>query len=211
LKALGLYRGLGTAVSLHTRIRAFTCPMDAILARVPDEGRLLEVGCGHGLFANEAALRHPKLGVLGIDPSAPKIAWAEKTARDRPNVSFRVQPVEQVTETGFDAVAVLDVLYLVPRSQWLEFLRACRARLRMGGRFLLKEVDVRPRWKFYRCLVQETLSVQMLGITLGHEFAFEPPARMVELLEEAGFRGVSVVPLGRGYLTPHVLYEATPA
>jgi len=210
MKALGLYRGLGAAVALHTRVRAFTCPMDAVLARVPAEGRLLEVGCGHGLFANEAALRNPKLQVLGVDLSPAKIHWAEKTAAGRPNVGFRAQKLDDVPERAFDAVAVLDVLYLVPRADWLPFLRACRERLRSGGRFLLKEVDVRPRWKFYRCVVQETLSVRMLGITLGHEFAFEPPARMLELLEEAGFRGVSVTPLGSGYLTPHVLYEATP-
>ena len=211
MRALGLYRGLGAAVALHTRIRALTCPMDAVLARVPEEGRLLEVGCGHGLFCNEAALRHPKLNVLGVDPSPAKIRWAELTSKGRPNVAFRVQRVEEVPERAFDAVAVLDVLYLVPRADWPPFLKACRERLRPGGRFVLKEVDVRPRWKFYRCLVQETLSVKMLGITMGHEFAFEPPEKMTELLEEAGFRGISITPLGRGYLTPHVLYEATPA
>jgi 2-polyprenyl-3-methyl-5-hydroxy-6-metoxy-1,4-benzoquinol methylase len=211
VKALSLYRGLGAAVALHTRLRAFTCPMSSVLARVPQEGRLLEVGCGHGLFANEAALQNPKLHVLGVDPSGPKIEWAEKTAAGRPNVAFRQQRVEEVSERAFDAVAVLDVLYLVPRAEWPGFLQACRERLRSGGRFLLKEVDVRPRWKFYRCLVQESVSVRMLGITMGHEFAFEPPEAMSALLEEAGFRGISVTPLGRGYLTPHVLYEATPA
>jgi 2-polyprenyl-6-hydroxyphenyl methylase/3-demethylubiquinone-9 3-methyltransferase len=148
--------------------------------------------------------------VLGVDPSPAKIQWAEKTAGGRPNITFRVQRVEDVPEHGFDVVAVLDVLYLVPRLEWPTFLRACRERLRPGGRFILKEVDVRPRWKFYRCLVQEALSVRMLGITLGHEFAFEPPSRLTELLIEAGFRSVSVTPLGSGYLTPHVLYEATP-
>jgi 2-polyprenyl-6-hydroxyphenyl methylase/3-demethylubiquinone-9 3-methyltransferase len=211
VKALALYRGLGAGVAFHTRVRAFTCPMAAVLARVPAEGRMLEVGCGHGLFSNEAALLHPKLHVLGVDPSEAKIRWAEKTAAGRENVAFRPQRVEDVPERAFDAVAVLDVLYLVPRGEWPGFLRACRERLRPGGRFLLKEVDVRPRWKFYRCLVQETMSVRMLGITLGHEFAFEPPSAMSALLEEAGFRGISVTPLGRGYLTPHVLYEATPA
>ena len=211
MKALTLYRGLGVAVAFHTRVRALTCPMAAVVARLPGEGRLLEVGCGHGLFSNEAALVHPDLHVLGVDPSAAKIHWAEQTSVGRANVAFRRQRVEEVPESAFDAVAVLDVLYLVPRAEWPAFLRACRERLRPGGRFLLKEVDVRPRWKFYRCLLQEAVSVRLLGITLGQEFAFEPPASMSALLEEAGFRGVTVTPLGRGYVTPHVLYEATPA
>ena len=163
------------------------------------------------LFANEAALRHPKLDVLGVDPSAAKIQWAEKTAAGRTNVAFRRQRVEDVPERGFDVVSVLDVLYLVPRPEWPAFLRACAERVRPGGRFLLKEVDVRPRWKFYRCLAQETLSVRLLGITLGHEFAFEAPPRLIQLLEEAGFRGATVTRLDRGYLTPHILFEAARA
>jgi len=208
LKALALYEGLGTGVRLHTRIRAFTCPMAEVLARVPQEGRLLEVGCGHGLFANEAALTRPGLAVLGVDLSPAKVDWAARTAGGRPNVEFRVQPVQDVPEDGFDAVAVLDVLYLVPRAEWPAFLQACRARLRPGGRFLLKEVDVRPRWKFYRCVMQEALSVRMLGITHGHDFAFEPEEAMRALLASAGFGPVTVTRLDRGYLTPHVLYEA---
>jgi len=103
---------------------------------------------------------------------------------------------------------VLDVLYLVPRAQWPSFLTACRSVLREGGRLLLKEVDVRPRWKFYRCLLQEALSVRLFGITLGGAFAFAPRAELLAVLEAAGFRDVAVTDLGRGYLTPHVLYEA---
>ena len=208
MKALALYEDLGAGVRLHTRIRAYTCPMDALVARVPREGRMLEVGCGHGLFANEAALSRPALRVLGVDLSPSKIAWAARTAAGRDNVEFRVQPVGEVPETAFDAVAVVDVLYLVPRAEWPEFLRACRLRLRAGGRLLLKEMALRPRWKLYRCVMQEMLSVRLLGITHGHAFAFEPEERMRALLADAGFETAAVTRLDRGYLTPHLLYEA---
>jgi 2-polyprenyl-6-hydroxyphenyl methylase/3-demethylubiquinone-9 3-methyltransferase len=207
VRALALYRGLPLPVRLHTALRAWTCPMEAVLARLPPAGRLLEVGCGHGLFANEAALRHPGLSVLGVDPAPEKIRWAEATARGRENVAFRCGRVEEVFESRFDAVAVLDVLYLVPRPSWPAFLEACRDRLAPGGRLILKEVDTRPRWKFYRCLVQETVSVRLLGITLGRAFAFAGRDEMRRVLAEAGFDGVDVTDLGAGYLTSHVLYE----
>jgi 2-polyprenyl-6-hydroxyphenyl methylase/3-demethylubiquinone-9 3-methyltransferase len=206
--ALRLYRPLPLPVRLHTRIRAWTCPFAALLERVPAEGRLLEVGCGHGLFANAAALAHPRLQVLGVDPSADKIRWAQATVDGRPNVGFARAEVDAVEERGFDLLAVIDVLYLVPRRGWPGFLHACRERLRPGGRLLLKDVDVRPRWKFYRCVGQETLSVRLLGITHGHTFAFAGRDEMARELAAAGFAGVKVSDLGRGYLTPHVLYEA---
>lgn len=208
MQALALYEGTPAAARLHTRLRASTCPMPAVVARVPPAGRLLEVGCGHGLFANECALRYPGLQVLGVDPAPGKIAAAQATLRGRANVGFRLGRLEDVAERDFDVVAVLDVLYLVPRAGWPGFLSACRAALRPAGRLLLKEVDVRPRWKFYRCLAQETLSVKLFGITLGGGFAFAGRDEMRGLLEAAGFREIAVHDLGTGYLTPHVLYEA---
>jgi len=208
LKALGLYRGLPAQVRFHTRMRAFTCPMDPVLERLPASGRLLDVGCGHGLYANAAALRTPGLDVLGIDPSPDKVRWAQATVAGRPRIRFRAERLEDVVEDPFDAVAVLDVLYLVPRGEWAAFLGGCRERLRPGGRLLLKEVGVRPRWKFRKCALQEAVSVRLLGITLGGAFAFAGKEEMAALLRDLGFSGVGVTDLGRGYSTPHVLYEA---
>jgi len=195
-------------VRAHTRIRAWTAPLGALAERTPERGRLLEVGCGHGLLANAAALLHPELHVLGIDPAAAKIEAAEATIGTRTNVRFRRERLEDLVEHDFDAVAVVDVLYLVPRAEWPAFLGCCRDVLRPGGRLLLKDVDKEPRWKFYRCLAQETLSVKLLGITLGNAFAFASQDEMVALLKALGFADVRAVDLGRGYWTPHVLYEA---
>lgn len=203
-----LYASSGAAVRGHTRIRAWTAPLAALAERAPDQGRLLEVGCGHGLFANACALLHPGLDVLGIDPAPAKIEAAEATVGTRGNVRFRCQQLSDLPERDFDAVAVVDVLYLVARAEWATFLGRCRDGLRPGGRLLLKDVDTRPRWKFYRCVAQETLSVKLFGLTLGGAFAFASKGAMIEELEALGFRDVRATSLGRGYLTPHVLYEA---
>jgi 2-polyprenyl-3-methyl-5-hydroxy-6-metoxy-1,4-benzoquinol methylase len=195
-------------VRLHTRIRAWTCPIQDVVARAPARGRLLEVGCGHGLFANACALLRPELQLLGIDPAPDKIRAAAASVGARGNVRFREGRLETLGEGGFDCVAVLDVLYLVPRAEWPAFLARCRDALAPGGRLLLKDVDVRPRWKFRRCVLQETLSVKLLGLTLGGEFAFAPQHEMLGELRQAGFAQARATDLGRGYLTPHVLYES---
>jgi len=206
-QALRLYAQLPARVRFHTRVRACTCPFAAVLARTPAEGRLLEVGCGHGLFANAAALAHPALDVLGVDISGEKIGWARATVDGRPHIRFEEQPLSAVEGT-FAAVAVLDVLYLVPRAEWPQFLAQCLARLQPGGRLLLKDVAPTPRWKFWRNVLQETLAVRVLGITVGGAFAFATRDEMRALLREAGFADVAVTEVHRGYSTPHVLYEA---
>jgi 2-polyprenyl-6-hydroxyphenyl methylase/3-demethylubiquinone-9 3-methyltransferase len=211
VRALELYRGLPLGVRLHTGLRAWSCPMEAVVARLPRRGRLLDVGCGHGLLSNQAALERPELSVLGIDPSPQKVRWAQATLGARPNVRFRRALLDEVEERGFDAVAVVDVLYLVPRAGWPAFLEACRVRLRRGGRLLLKEVDRRPRWKFQRCVLQESVSVRLLGITLGSSFSFAARQEMEAELARAGFSELQALDLGRGYLTPHVLYEGVAA
>ena len=182
--------------------------MAEVVARVPQRGRLLEVGCGHGLFANACALTRPELQVLGVDPAPSKIRAAARSVGGRGNVRFQEGRVESLGERDFDCVAVLDVLYLVPRDGWAAFLGACHASLRPAGRLLLKEVDVRPRWKFLRCVLQESVSVKLIGLTLGGGLAFAGRDEMKGALLAAGFADVTVSDLGRGYLTPHVLYEA---
>lgn len=208
MKALDLYRRQAISVRWHTRIRAATAPLDAVAERCPREGAVLDVGCGHGLLANELALRHPRLRVFGIDVSRSKIASAAETVGTRPNVSFDLATLADADRGPFDCVVVCDVLYLVPMPRWDDFLTQCRARLRPGGRLLLKEVATVPAWKFHRLRAQEWLAVHVLGITEGETFHFEPTDVVARRLEVAGFRNLRITPLDRGYWTPHVLLEA---
>ena len=118
MRALSLYRDQSPGVRLHTRLRAWSAPLDAVVAAFPLTGRMLDIGCGHGLVANEIALRRSEARVLGIDLSETKIASARTTAGTRPNVEFRHVALEDVAESGFDAVGLIDVLYLVPEPSW---------------------------------------------------------------------------------------------
>ena len=52
--------------------------MDLLL---PDEGRILDVGCGFGLFAAYFGQTHARRAIVGIDPNARRVAMAERVAR----------------------------------------------------------------------------------------------------------------------------------
>ena len=73
MKVLERYRGAPKRVRLHTWLRAWTCPMEALVAGAAPAGRLLDVGCGHGLLSLGVAAAHPTASVLGVDLSEDKI------------------------------------------------------------------------------------------------------------------------------------------
>ena len=208
MQALALYRDQSPGVRLHTFLRAWSAPLRAVVEALPREGRLLDVGCGHGLVANEAALRSPSLRVLGVDISEGKIASARASVGSRANVDFRLAPLEDVPETGFDAVSLIDVLYLVPKASWSAFLSACRDRIAPGGLLVLKEIGTRPRWKFERLKLQEFMSTRILRITRGDTMHFESGEALGRRLAGLGFENVTLQRLDAGYTSPHLLVTA---
>lgn len=208
MQALSLYLDQSPGVRLHTRLRAWSAPLDAVVSALPRDGFLLDVGCGHGLVSNEVALRSAGARVLGVDLSEAKIGSARASVGARTNVEFRTAAIEGVPESGFDAVSVIDVLYLVPESSWTSFLTICREKLRPGGIFVLKEIGTEPRWKFERLRLQEYLSTRILRITQGDVMHFESGEQLRQRLCGVGFEDVALLPLDAGYASPHLLLTA---
>jgi 2-polyprenyl-3-methyl-5-hydroxy-6-metoxy-1,4-benzoquinol methylase len=215
-RAIARYDAQPLGIRAFVRARHVLTPLARILAAVPPAGRVLDVGCGHGLFANALALGSPARTVLGVDPSAAKIAAARASAAARPgapaipNVRYEQGVVQDMAEDGFDAIAILDVLYLLPVEAKLEILRACRARIAPDGLLVLKTNDTRPAWKYRVARLQER-AMTGLGLTLGgHGLHFLSRERNAALLELAGFRPRTVV-LRTRLPYPHVLFVARPA
>lgn len=208
MQALHLYRNQSLGVRLHTRLRAWSAPLDAVVAALPQCRSLLDVGCGHGLISNEVALRNPDVRILGIDLSETKIASARASVGSRPNIEFRLAPLEAIPETGFDAVSLIDVLYLVPEASWTAFLKICFQKLARGGVFVLKEIGTEPAWKFERLKLQEFMSTRILRITKGDTMHFESGDELRERLLRVGFEEVVVQRLDSGYTSPHILLTA---
>lgn len=206
-----LFAGLPLGERLFIRARWSSAPLAEISRRVIGT-RILDIGCGHGLLCAMMALDRADRRVTGIDPDRRKIDRARRSAGHLPNTRFEVATADRlaaVAPGGFDSVTVADVLYLLPREDWPAFLGACFTLLRPGGVLLLKEAEDDGGWRARKALFQEQLMVRIFGRTLGSGgLGFAPRAQMKALLQAAGFSVTEVVPLSRGYTTPHVLYVA---
>jgi 2-polyprenyl-3-methyl-5-hydroxy-6-metoxy-1,4-benzoquinol methylase len=209
---LSLYGSLPARVRAHIAVRWRTCPFPAVASRVPERGRILDFGCGHGSFSAWLARLSPAREVLGVDVARDKIAAAEAAAKEaarrgEPRPAFlRIAPGE-VPEGPWDAVLFVDVLYLMDPADQEALLRRAARKLAPGGALFVKEVGNRPRGKALWNRMQETMAVRVFGITAGRRLRFLSPERHAGWLEEEGLE-VERARLDRGYAHPHHLLVA---
>jgi 2-polyprenyl-3-methyl-5-hydroxy-6-metoxy-1,4-benzoquinol methylase len=207
---LARYRGESPFIRLFTFGRHLLAPLERVAAEVPPTGRVLDLGCGHGLFTNLLALQAPGRDLLGVDPSSAKIAVARRSSAGLNNVSYLQGQVGDVDESGFRAITILDVLYLLPDEQKLTVLRRCRELIAPDGVLLLKTNDTRPRWKYAIVRLEEELMVHVLGLTFGGQLHFRGIPEYTSLLRTAGFES-HVLSIDTNPLVPHRLYLCSPA
>jgi SAM-dependent methyltransferase len=208
--ALRTYRGASPGDRLHVLVRWLTCPFPPIVDVLPSEGRVLEVGCGHGLFSSYLAQRSPRLQVVGVDIDAHKIAVATAAERrDGGRLRFAVGDSGSVPDGPWDAVVLVDVLYLLDEAAQRALLESCARVLAPGGVLVVKDMATRPRWKARWNAAQEALSVRILRITAGSPvFSFTDPDERARWLVAAGLRDVRARRLDRGRVHPHHLLVA---
>ena len=120
--------------------------IDALLDRLglrPGQ-RLLEIGCGWGTLAVEAARRGAI--VTGLTLSAEQKAWADARIAEAglaDRVAIRLQDYRDCHET-FDAVASVEMVEAVGQRWWDAYLATIAASLHPGGRAALQFIAIRP-------------------------------------------------------------------
>jgi 2-polyprenyl-3-methyl-5-hydroxy-6-metoxy-1,4-benzoquinol methylase len=204
--ALAAYRGAARGDRLHVLVRWLSCPFPPIVDVLPRSGRVLEVGCGHGLFSTYVTRRVPGVEVHGVDIDADKIAVAQRAAAGDARLSFAVAQSGVLPAGPWDAVVLVDVLYLLDEARQRALLQSCAAVLAPGGVLVVKDMATGPRWKARLNALQETVSVRLLRITAGStEFAFVDPDERARWLRAAGLVDVRARRLDRGRAHPHHL------
>jgi 2-polyprenyl-3-methyl-5-hydroxy-6-metoxy-1,4-benzoquinol methylase len=176
--------------------------LDEIGQYLPARGRVLDVGCGFGLFSLYYASVCPGLTLEGLDRNPRRIEMARAAARrlGLANASYEVGDARDFRGgTLFDAVYMLDIVHHVPEDAVRPLLEQLAKVLPPGGRLLIKDVDSQPAWKR---LFTHALDKVMDPRT---PVRYWPAEDLQALVEEVGFRVhrhlmVDFLPY------PHVLY-----
>jgi len=191
---------------LHVAGRWRTCPFAAVEPHIPKSGRIMEIGCGHGLFCLYMATESPEREVTGVDVDEDKIPFARQAAEHAGlgNVTFDVVAPDAMPSGEWDAVTIVDVLYLLGAEGASRLVTAAAEVLAPGGVLVIKEMAERPRWKYAVNQFQEILATKVIRITEGDHVEVVPPVAIVADIEKAGLT-VTEHPVDKGFLHPHHL------
>jgi cyclopropane-fatty-acyl-phospholipid synthase len=105
--------------------------------------RLLEIGCGWGTLAIEAAKRGAS--VVGLTLSTEQKAWADRKIADAgltERIEVRLQDYRDTSEQ-FDALASVEMVEAVGQRWWGVYLDSIARNLKTGGRAALQFISIR--------------------------------------------------------------------
>ena len=118
--------------------------MDLLL---PDEGRILDIGCGFGLFAAYFGQTQSGRQIVGVDPDEKRIKLARRVS-DRVGLSgnsFIAGDARSARLEGpFAGAYVLDVMHHIPEKDQRQLLERLRDLLAPRGVLVIKDVTTEP-------------------------------------------------------------------
>lgn len=189
---------------IYMFLRIKTCPFGIIEKHVYKKGKILDLGCGYGIFSILMHMKSNERQISAIDWSENRICFA-KSAAGVNNVDFKVGDIMQAHLDSYDNIILIDVLYLLSCRQQKELLLKCYKALRPNGALIIKEMDDRPAYKHVWCFIQELIVTKLFKSNVSTGINYINREYLTNLLEGLGSK-VETVKLDKGYLYPHILY-----
>lgn len=130
------------------RWRPYICPFHLLLPHVSQGRRLLDVGCGNGVFSNLAVATGRAQSCLGFDvrESAIRTARSAVVPKREAKREFLTVGLSDWPEGRHDVVACVDVVHHVPPTLQESFVQRVCQSVDFRGKLILKEMAPRPLW-----------------------------------------------------------------
>lgn len=209
------YRSPIVRAYIHGRFRIIHLPMIRVLdGLLPREGRILDVGCGFGLFSLCFALSAPARRIYGFDLNPRRIAAAIRAREGLglTNVEFaaadatrqRIGEVSGGTSSsagsgaGYDGIITLDLLHHV--SPWAKYrlLQSFHRNLTPDGVLVIKDVTTYPLHRIWFTWIMDKI------VSPKSPTYYQSHKDFVRMLERIGFT-VTVRILKDPLPYPHVI------
>jgi cyclopropane fatty-acyl-phospholipid synthase-like methyltransferase len=164
--------------------------------------RVLEIGCGFGLFGCYFAARDTRVAWRGLDLNAGRIDMARRAARrlELDNAQFEVGDARDILalDGQYDAVLMMDLLHHIPDDSKRQLLHAVLKSLAPGGSLIVKDVTRDPSWKLFFTWVLD------VAMTMGFEMWYWSPGQLRQAVPPE-FE-IESYPLNDLLPYPHIVY-----
>jgi len=177
--------------------------MDLLL---PDEGRILDIGCGFGLFAAYFGQTQTGRRIVGVDPNARRVEMARKVCSHLglDGHEFMAGDARDVPLAGgFSGAYVLDVMHHIPAADQLPLLERLRDLLAPRGVLVVKDITTEPRFG-----LEFTRLLDRVMVGWEEPLAYRHHREWGEMLTSLGFH-VRMVRVPDVLPYPHVVIAAT--
>lgn len=152
-------------------------------------GRILEIGCGWGGFAEQAANRGGHVTGLTISPS--QYAFATKRLAGRAEICLEDY---RKVRGSFDAIVSIEMFEAVGERYWPQYFQVVAERLKSGGRAVIQTILIRDElFSGYRTRSDFIRHYVFPGGML------PSLARFTEEARKAGLKIADVFPFGHDY------------
>lgn len=190
-------------------LRYISSPFFVIERLIPNDARILDVGCGHGLF--ELILKNGlnNRSIVGIDLDKQKIILAKKLNKNVREVMFYRGSIFQIRKkTKFDCIVMLDVDYLLKNEEKIQIFKKIKKLLNKKGIFILKTVINDKSLGYYLGYLQELVTVFLFKKTFTKEkgFNFLSILEYKEIFKNSGFKIKKESKLKTIFYHPHYLF-----
>lgn len=170
-------------------------PYARIASALPEQGRILDLGSGHGLLSLALTLGSSHREIIGVDHDAERVRIAETAlarAVSPSSPKFQVgdllEAVTAFPSGSLDGIAMIDILHYFDDASQHALLREAGRAIKPGGILAVREVNpaggIAATWN----RLYENLSLSV-GFTrsLRREMRFRSPASWTTMLENVGF------------------------
>jgi tRNA (cmo5U34)-methyltransferase len=171
-----------------------------------DDAHILIVAAGGGNEISTLGQAHPSWQFTGVDPSEKMLAVAQSKVEslglgDR--VTLHQGVVQDLPQIPFNAATSLLVMHFLPDDGTkLDYLQAIAARLRSGSPFVLVDMQGDKQSEEFKRLADgwqaraniagmATERLAEMRDNIHQHLPCIPESRTLELLEQAGFRGIT--------------------
>lgn len=182
-------------------------PYEVVNKMLPDNGRIIDLGCGEGLLSNYLALASSKRKITGVEIAPERLVRAKKGIK---NAFFSVGDIIKTPYPKADAIVLFHVLHHLPNKNSQEkVIEKAKDSLKKNGKLIIVEVHLKPTIKYAAAWFADHFLVPWVFEKRFFTRAyFRREQEWINMLKKVGFK-IKITQASSGRPFPNIVFECS--